>query len=106
MPTASDAVSARIPLILGVTGHRDLRLEDREILASRIRDVIWELRRDYPETPLVLLSPLNEGADRLVAEVALAPELGVRLIAVMPWAESNRLWLKHSACRSSGGGQG
>src|SRR5260370_38471905 len=42
------------------------------------------LRKRYPATPFCLLSPLAEGAARLVAEVALLPEIGVRLIAPLP----------------------
>jgi hypothetical protein len=74
-----------VPLVLGVTGHRNLRPEDVEALRRRVREVFQELRSDYPHTPLALLSPLNEGADRLAAEVAV--EEGVRLIAVLPWPE-------------------
>ncbi len=41
-----------------------------------------ELRRDYPHSSLVLLSPLAEGADRLAARVALRS--GIRLIVPLP----------------------
>jgi 16S rRNA U1498 N3-methylase RsmE len=37
---------------------------------------------DLPHTPLILLSALVEGADRLVARVAL--ELGVHFIVPLP----------------------
>lgn len=74
-----------IPLIIGVAGHRNLCPEDVPALKERVREVFRELRQRLPNTPLVLLSPLNEGADRLVAEVALEPKCGVSLIAVLPW---------------------
>jgi hypothetical protein len=69
-------------LVIGITGHRDLRHEDRETLAGRIREIIAELHTRYPHTPLILLSPLAEGADRLAAQVAL--ECGVRLSVPLP----------------------
>ena len=71
-----------LPLVIGVTGHRDLRDEDQKPLKAHVRQIFTELRNRYPSTPLILLSGLAEGADRLVAEVAL--EKGARLIAPLP----------------------
>jgi len=71
-----------LPLVIGVTGHRDLRAQDREPLEDQVRKIFADLQKRYCHTPLVLLSPLAEGADRLVARVAL--ERGVRLIVPLP----------------------
>lgn len=78
----TEAAHGIFPMVLGVTGHRDLRVEDERILEQRVLDLIRMIKRTYPHTPLVLLSPLAEGADRLVAEVALAE--GVQLVAPLP----------------------
>ena len=76
----------RLPLVIGVTGHRDLREADVPRLEVEVARVIAGLRADYlqndAETPIIVLSALAEGADRLVARVALA--LGARLIAPLP----------------------
>jgi hypothetical protein len=76
----------RLPLVIGVTGHRDLRDEDVPRLEAEVAAVIAGLRLDYlendSETPIIVLSALAEGADRLVARVALAQ--GARLIAPLP----------------------
>ena len=76
----------RLPLVIGVTGHRDLRDEDVPKLEAEVARIIAGLRLDYlkddGETPIIILSALAEGADRLVARVALAQ--GARLIAPMP----------------------
>ena len=69
-------------LVVGVTGHRDLRDEQLPGLRAQVRDFFLGLRRDYPALPLTLLSPLAAGADQLVTEVAR--ELGVRVVAVLP----------------------
>jgi hypothetical protein len=79
---ATEPHGGPLPLVVGVTGHRDLRDEDRATLAVRIREVMAELQSRYPHTPLLLLSPLAEGADRLAARVAL--ECGARLCAPLP----------------------
>jgi hypothetical protein len=85
--TAPSAV--RVPLILGVTGHRDIPPDDWPRLKECIRGIVRDLQHAYPHTPLMLLSPLAEGADRLAAEVALEPDLNMRLIAVLPWPDDS-----------------
>ncbi len=82
MPSLPD----RLPLVIGVTGHRDLRDEDVARLEAEVAGIIAGLRQDYlkddRETPIIVLSALAEGADRLVARVALAQ--GAQLIAPLP----------------------
>lgn len=70
------------PLIVGVAGHRDLREEDIEVLADKIKSVLKEIQELNPLAPMILLSPLAEGADRLAAKTAL--ELGAQLIVPLP----------------------
>jgi hypothetical protein len=86
MPGAVDtphpANGGPLPLVLGITGHRDLREADVAGLEARVGDLFAELRARYPHTPLILLSPLAEGADRLAARVAL--RMGVQLFVPLP----------------------
>jgi hypothetical protein len=74
----------RIPLVLGVTGHRDLPPEGVEALERGVREILQNLRGRYPSTPLVLVSSLAEGADRLAARVFLDLDFGGRLLAALP----------------------
>ena len=82
----TDSLPDRLPLVIGVTGHRDLRDQDIPRLEREVAGVLASLRRDFlgedDETPVIVLSALAEGADRLVARVALAQ--GARLIAPLP----------------------
>jgi hypothetical protein len=71
-----------LPLIVSVTGHRDLRPEDVPALEGLVRTIVAGVAEKNPQNPLVVLSPLAEGADRLVARVAM--ELGARLIVPLP----------------------
>jgi hypothetical protein len=71
-----------LPLILGVTGHRDLRDEDIPRLTELVVAEYSELRTQYPSTPITLLSALADGADRLLAHLALG--CGMRLAVVLP----------------------
>src|SRR5438876_1031333 len=76
----------RLPLVIGVTGHRDLRDEDVLELERLVATILTRMRSDYlggdEETPVIVLSALAEGADRLVARVALAH--GAWLVAPLP----------------------
>ncbi len=71
-----------IPLVLGVTGHRDIIPEDARIARDVVRSEIRRLKALAPHTPIELLSSLAAGADRIVAEVAL--EEGIPLTVILP----------------------
>ena len=71
-----------VPFVVSVTGHRDLRSQDLDSLRHEVRSVFSGFRKRMPSTPMILLSGLAEGADQLVAEVAL--EQKVFLAAVLP----------------------
>ncbi len=71
-----------IPLLIGVTGHRDLRQEDINEIEGAVQSVIEGFRRRLPSTPILIVSGLAAGADQLVARVAL--RCGVDLAAVLP----------------------
>jgi len=69
----------RIPfrLRVGVTGHR--RLTDEEALANQARRALHRIRELVPSSPhtpvlFTVISPLAEGADRLVAREVLEDE--------------------------------
>ena len=70
-----------VPLLLGVVGHR--RLPDPpDELRRVVRGVLDGFRSRYASTPIVLLSALAEGADRLVAREAL--DAGFSLVVPLP----------------------
>ena len=78
----------RIPfrLRIGVTGHRTLA--DGDELAQRVREALDRIRSHVPATAttpvlLTVVSPLAEGADRLVAREVLAQD-GAVLEAPLP----------------------
>lgn len=60
-----------LPIVLGVSGHRDLRPQDVPALERAVEEVLATIAREQPSSPIVLLSPLAEGADQLVARVFL-----------------------------------
>ena len=79
-------VTDRIPLTVGVTGHRAIRPEDRPALMAGVKQELERLRRTYPHTPLVMVNSLAEGADQLCAQAAL--EMGIPLAAALPMEQT------------------
>ncbi|MFC7301932.1 hypothetical protein [Cognatiluteimonas weifangensis] len=73
---------AATALVVGVTSHRDLAPEQLPALRRQLREAFAGLRAQFPELQPVVLSPLAEGGDRLVAEAGL--EQGARLIVPLP----------------------
>ena len=56
-------------------------------MSAALRGILERLRAAYPATPLVLLTPLAVGADRLAARVALALNVPFRVPMPFPEAE-------------------
>lgn len=82
MSTAPPPQHGPLPLVVGVTGHRDLRPEDHPGLEALVRGIFESRCKHCPATSVLLLSSLAEGADRLAAAVAL--NAGLRLVVPLP----------------------
>ena len=67
---------------IGVTGQRALITTEEPALREQVRAFFQQLRDDFPELELQLLTPLAEGADRLVTGVA--QEMGIPYVVVLP----------------------
>ena len=72
----------RLPLFIGVTGHRNLDPAQIPAIQHLLRSFLDELTAAAPATPIVVLSQLAEGADQLVASLAL--RAGFESACVMP----------------------
>ncbi|TDJ44911.1 MAG: hypothetical protein E2O50_02465 [Gammaproteobacteria bacterium] len=81
LSTAADS-HYPVPLVVGITGHRDLLSSELPLLHKKVREFFEGLRKQFPALPLQLISPLAEGADRLVAQEARA--LRIPLIVPLP----------------------
>ena len=74
-----------MPLVVAVTGHRDLVADEIAAIRERLQQFFAGLSEAYPDRPLQLMTALAEGADQLAAEVALAQ--GIRVIVPLPMPE-------------------
>jgi hypothetical protein len=74
--------SFALPLVVAVTGHRDLVADEAPAIRDKVRGLFESLSARYPDRRLQVMSSLAEGADQLVAEIAL--ELGIELMVPLP----------------------
>ncbi len=79
-------VGFAVPLIIAVTGHRDLVAEEIPLIRERVSTFLTDLRDEYPDRGVSVMSSLAEGADQLVAEEAL--RLDIPLIVPLPMARN------------------
>lgn len=71
-----------VPLVVAVTGHRDLVPAEIPTIRLRVREFLTGLMEGYPERGVTVMSSLAEGADQLVAEEAIG--LRIPVIAPLP----------------------
>jgi hypothetical protein len=74
-------------LTIGVTGHRDLVKDEIPVLKAKVREFFQQLKAEFPHLDLQLITPLAEGSDRLVSDIAL--EMGLSLIVPLPMAQED-----------------
>ncbi|MFT8420706.1 MAG: hypothetical protein ABF665_04170 [Gluconacetobacter sp.] len=71
-----------LPLLVGVTGHRDIGTDALPVVRRRIREALQGLIKLYGAPQLQLLTAMAGGADLEAAEIAL--ELGIRPVCLFP----------------------
>ena len=74
-----------IPFVVGVTGHRDLLPAQLPAIRTAIETLLKQLVLAHPDVRIQVLCAMADGADLLVAEVAL--ELGVDVLALLTFPE-------------------
>ncbi len=72
----------RIPVVIGVTGHRELDPDQIPSLYEAVRTEIHRIKVLCPSSPVMILSGLAEGADQICALAGL--EEGCLLAAALP----------------------
>lgn len=82
----SPADQFKIPFMIGIVGHRDLVPGEVPQIRAELSVLLKGLRDSNPLVPLRLLCSMAAGADLLAADVAA--ELGIDIIALLPYARS------------------
>jgi hypothetical protein len=81
MNTKNDS-SNLIPIIVGISGHREIDIEIINPLKQKLKEILSYFQNSYPDSPIKLFTPLAVGADQIVAKVAL--ELNIDLVVPYP----------------------
>ena len=74
---------SKLPYIIGVVGHRNIVEESKEDASNHFEKILKRYIAKYPNTPILVVTSLAEGADQLIAEVAIKVE-GVFLGVLIP----------------------
>ena len=82
--------SGLIPLVIGVTGHRNPAPDAVAEAERQVERLLRQLDAVAPNSPMILLSALAKGGDRIAARVALRfqrsrSDLRIGVIAVLPF---------------------
>ena len=86
IPKSLSVLAGFTPIVLGAIGHRDVEASDYDILKKAICDELQKIAKQCVHSPLILVSGLAEGADRLLALCAL--ECGWYIAAILPLPQS------------------
>ena len=74
--------AALLAFVVGVTGHRDIPKFLWPVIKEHVSAQLLQIKSNFSSLPVEIVCGLAEGADTLVAEVAL--ELGIPVRAVLP----------------------
>jgi len=72
------------PLLIGITGHRDINIDSIEAVEEEIKRFLKNTQSLLPNTPITLMSGMADGADRLSVKVALELDIAVQAVLPMP----------------------
>ena len=76
-----------LPLVVGITGHRDLPVESEGPLRERFGELLTRMQQQYPAMQILVLSGLAAGADIVAAEVAL--DRGIAVLGCLPMPQAD-----------------
>jgi len=81
----------KIPIVLGITGYRDIHKNYYASLETKVSELFDNLIEKYPETPFVLLTPLADGADRIITNVVFKDKYKEKITVsvALPMDEEN-----------------
>jgi hypothetical protein len=85
--TSNSYADLKVPIYFSVTGHRDIPISSHSDVRKIIEEYFKGFKKDYPNTPLFLISALAEGGDRIAANAAL--NSGVNLVAALPMEQKS-----------------
>ena len=81
-----DWQDGEIPIVIGVSAHRNPADGSEPFIKERVKAVIEEIKSICPHSPIVIMTALAQGGDIICAEVG--QEMGVNIAQILPFEES------------------
>lgn len=72
-----------VPIVIGVSGHRDLVEAQEQQISNKVHAFFNDLRDEFPDIPLMLLTSLADGADRLAVRIAIERNIPITILLPM-----------------------
>ena len=92
--------SKKIPITIGLAGHRNIYLSDDlySLYENFLIEILKNISQKYPSSPLIGISGLAEGSDRLYAKTVLkAKENGINIELYCPLPFEKDEYIKYCA---------
>jgi len=86
--------SGIIKFSIGVTGHRNVAKQSYKLLRRALETQIQDIQNRFSTLPVEIICGLAEGADILVAQVALEMGIHVGLFYLCRWNNIKRIFRK------------
>ena len=78
----SNQIKGPLPIMIGITGHRNIDESSLPVLEKRTLEVFSNIKQQYVNSEIIVMSALAIGADTLCAEAAI--EAGCKLVVPIP----------------------
>jgi hypothetical protein len=75
----------QIPFVVGITGHRDILPSQLPVVRAALVKLLLQLKATQPDVRIQVLCSMADGADLLIAEIAL--DLDIEVLALLTFPE-------------------
>ena len=74
-------------IYIGITGNRDISEEQIVFIKERIEEFLSNCQKDNEFVELIVLTPLADGVDRIIANSILENFLNIKILVPLPFSE-------------------
>ena len=74
-------------IYIGITGNRDISEEQIVFIKERIEEFLSNCQKDNEFAEIIVLTPLADGVDRIIANSILENFLNIKILVPLPFSE-------------------
>lgn len=75
-------------IYIGITGNRDISIEQSVFINKSIKDLLKFFLEDESIEEIIILTPLADGVDRIIADVVLDNFSDIKILIPLPFSEN------------------